>query len=394
MLNKFNRYLFIVLASSLLFVTGCWDRKELNEQALIFAWGMDVSKDKGYQATAQFAIPYEMDGNSGGDSKSFFTISGTGKSVYEAAKEMQTKVSRSWFAGHRRVIVIGEKLAKQGLSYILDEYSRNPIVRLRSDMIVLKDDSVEHFLKLPYPLEQLSATALIRIHESAELKADHTLRNFLMAAASEASCPLLPVITTQSDSLTTGPNQESSGLKLWGTAIFNKELQLVKYMPLKKGLIIHWVRNEVKSGVRIVKMSGQAGDIVVEVSHLKASIKPILHNDNIQFSVKLSGNGMVRENNTDISLSKSDLLFAVQKAMNTQTEKEVLDVIRSLQELGTDVLGFGDALHRKHPSAWKKKKTDWSKQFAEADVSVSAHLQIMETGLTGSPLSTKEKYLE
>jgi len=393
-LNKTTRYLFIVLSSSLLLTTGCWDRKELNEQALIFAWGMDVSKDKGYQSTAQFAIPYEMEGSSGGDSKAFFTISGTGKSVYEAAKDMQTKVSRSWFAGHRRVIVIGEKLAQQGLSYILDEYTRNPIVRMRSDMLVLKDDSVEHFLKLPYPLEQLSATALIRIHESAELKAEQTLRNFLMAAASDASCPLLPVVSTQSDSLTTGPKQQSSGLKLWGMAIFNKELKLVKYMPLKKGLIIHWVRGEVSSGIRVVKMSGQPGDIVVEASHMKVSIKPTVTDNNIQFNVKLSGNGMVRENNTNMDLSKSNSLFAVQKAMNKQTEKEVLDVIRSLQELGTDVLGFGDALHRKYPSLWKKMKTDWGKQFTEADVKVTAHLRIMEAGLTGSPLSVKEKQLE
>ena len=50
---------------------------------------------------------------------------------------MQTKMSREIFRGHR-VILIGEKMAKSGLAPVLDAYSRDPDIRLRAGVFVIK----------------------------------------------------------------------------------------------------------------------------------------------------------------------------------------------------------------------------------------------------------------
>jgi spore germination protein KC len=105
--------------------------------------------------------------------------------MYDASKNMRLKLSRPWFEGHSGVVIIGETLAKHGLANILDELGRDPTVRLRRDILVLRGGSVQDFLELPYPLESLSAHAIVNMHDTAGLKASHTLRNFYMAAESD-----------------------------------------------------------------------------------------------------------------------------------------------------------------------------------------------------------------
>ncbi|MGR5954031.1 Ger(x)C family spore germination protein [Bacillus paranthracis] len=58
---------------------------------------------------------------------------------------MQTKMSREIFRGHQRVILIGEKMAKNGLASVLDAYSRDPDIRLRADAFVIKGHTAKEF---------------------------------------------------------------------------------------------------------------------------------------------------------------------------------------------------------------------------------------------------------
>ena len=69
--------------------------------------------------------------------KRFYRI-GNGRDTHEAIQMMQTKMSREIFRGHQRVILIGEKMAKSGLAPVLDAYSRDPDIRLRAGVFVIK----------------------------------------------------------------------------------------------------------------------------------------------------------------------------------------------------------------------------------------------------------------
>jgi spore germination protein KC len=50
---------FIFFLSSLVLV-GCWDRTELNDQAIWLASGFDVGKEDGVKISGQIAIPSNM----------------------------------------------------------------------------------------------------------------------------------------------------------------------------------------------------------------------------------------------------------------------------------------------------------------------------------------------
>lgn len=365
-------------------MTGCWDRRELNDQAIITAWGMDLNKDGTYRGTAQFAIPGKMgSGEKSDQGKAFFTASGNGKNVYEASKDMRLKLSRPWFEGHRGVVLIGEALAKHGLDHILDELSRDTTVRLRTDMFVLKGGSVQEFLEMPYPLERLSSKALVKMHETAGLNSDLTLLDFLMAASGEESCPVLPVISKSDASFEENSKRSDPKMKLWGFAIFDTHARLVSYLPMNESYIQKWIKEKLSAIYLTVQIPGEKGSVAVEATDLQKKVKTSVHNGKVHIQLTLSGISSVRENNTNLDLSESANIMLVQNELNNQTNQFVRKVIQKIQALGTDVLGFGEALHRQHPYAWKTIKKDWMRKFSEADVSTDVELEIRDAGITG-----------
>ncbi|OFW78123.1 MAG: hypothetical protein A2201_05075 [Alicyclobacillus sp. RIFOXYA1_FULL_53_8] len=55
-----RRVVVLVLALSLVLTTGCWDRTELNELAIVLASGSDWSEDGQYELSDQIAIPAQL----------------------------------------------------------------------------------------------------------------------------------------------------------------------------------------------------------------------------------------------------------------------------------------------------------------------------------------------
>ncbi len=78
-----------VLCISLLFLSGCWDRKELNDRAIWFATGWDAAEKDGMEISGQIVIPANVASQSSGGGatgQSFYTISAKGENVIDALK--------------------------------------------------------------------------------------------------------------------------------------------------------------------------------------------------------------------------------------------------------------------------------------------------------------------
>ncbi|WP_054637410.1 hypothetical protein [Thalassobacillus sp. C254] len=99
--------------------TGCWDRLEVNDMALILATGINVVENGNVEVSAEISLPSpqgstELMGGDQGGGIGTYIESATGETVADAVSKMQQKVSRELFWGQSDIIVIGEELAKQG----------------------------------------------------------------------------------------------------------------------------------------------------------------------------------------------------------------------------------------------------------------------------------------
>lgn len=404
-MNKIQ-ILSFVLILSLFFTTGCWDRTELNDLAIILGWGMDQTQDGTYMTSAQIVIPSKSGNSQGtggsGQGKGYFVVTATGKSILDAAQNMQTKLSRHISASHRRVLFIGERLARNGLGGILDEYSRNPDTRLRSDIFVVKGGTAKDFLKTSYPLENIPVFGVLKEYNQLGALKETAFLDFLISATSEGSSSNLPAVAIDSDSSSQdGQDQEredqsnEKGFRIAGTGIFDKDLKLIGFLNMDEARALRWVSGTLTRQTITTVVPQGKGNVSLDLMSMGSKIHPIIRGNQIKFDVMLSGKGNIRENNTNLDLMQSKNLTLVQNALDKQVQASILKTITKVQkEYGVDDFGFSDVIHRKYPYRWKSLKTNWEKEFPKTKIFVKANLTVLRVGLTGPSLQLKESEIK
>ncbi|MBY0120471.1 Ger(x)C family spore germination protein [Bacillus sp. S/N-304-OC-R1] len=379
---------------TVLFTTGCWDRKELNERGLWLATGWDVGKNGNIQLSGQIVVPSNMQSQSGSTSgaNAFFTISSEGINVNDSTQNLQAKLSRESFPGHRRVVFFGEEFAKRGLTNKLDANTRGSDVSLRTDVFVVKGATAIEVLDLNDPLEKPPAVAGIKGHQEYGGRGDIAFVNFLIAASSDGTRPSLPVI--EITKIQTGKSSEGITsekiMRIGGLAVFNKELKLVGYLNNMENRAFLWIKGLLKKLTLTVKYDD--GNASMIFTKIKSDIVPEVSSDNkIKITVKLSGKGAILENNTNLDLNDPKNVDKLKKAFEKESKKIVYKTIKKVQgKYGQDIFGFGDVVHKKYPQKWSSLRKDWDMHFSKADIVVTSNLQIRRVGMTGPSILQKE----
>jgi spore germination protein KC len=96
--------------------------------------------------------------------------------------------------------------------------------------------------------------------------------------------------------------------------------------------------------------------------------------------------GDIGEANIPINLDDPFVIRKLNKIASTQVKKELLTTINKVKQEKSDVFGFGEIIHRKDPSYWRKVKENWNEQyFPELDVKVNVKVFIRRTELRNKP---------
>ncbi|NRF93209.1 Ger(x)C family spore germination protein [Paenibacillus frigoriresistens] len=395
---KCRQKISLILFLCIFVTTGCSDRTELNDLAIVLGSGMDQNQDGVFVGSVQIAIPANL-GRShggGGKDKGYTLETATGKSILDALQNIQLKTSRKLFGSHRRVSFIGEHLARNGISKFLDEYSRNPDVRMRSDLFVVKGGTARNVLGIPYKPENIPALAALKIHQAAGGPATSSLTEFLIAASTEGSSPTLPVVEmVSSPSSKDNEGEENKTFRFTGRAIFNNDLKIIGFLNTKEALHRLWILGKLKTYFFTEDVPEENGNISLYVITFKSKIQPLIQGNKIKFDVSLTAKGTIQENNTNLDLKQANNLEVVERVLNKNLQKQILQTVTKVQkQYGTDIFGFGEAVHQKYPYKWKVLKKNWSNKFSEADVSVKVNLIIKTVGSTGPSLHLKESEIK
>jgi spore germination protein KC len=395
-MNKKRRVCFGLILS-LFFTTGCWDSTEVNDIAIELAWGIDKAPNNKVKISAQVVIPSKISGGQGGGSgglskgKPYFVVSSDGMNTLDAVQRMQTKLSRQVFRGHRRVIVIGESMARQGIKEVFDTYTRDPNLKLRTDIFIVRGASAKDFLKTSYPLENIPSQGVLGEYNQMGTLMEIGLLNLLLSATSEGSCPAVPSVTigmnpvSQDEEKQKNSNEE--GFRISGPALFNKDLKLVGFLNVDEGRSMRWVAGVLNKLTVSAKIPQEEGNVSIDIYKIGNKIQPDIQGDKLKILVTLTGQGAIRENNTSLDLTQIKNIILLQKALDKHVEETVLQTITKVQQkYGTDVFGFSDAIRRENLPLWKSVKNDWEAKFREAEISVNAELTVRQIGVTGPSL--------
>ncbi|NOU75719.1 Ger(x)C family spore germination protein [Paenibacillus sp. LMG 31458] len=367
----------------LLLLTGCWDRRELNDSLFELGSGVDLLEDGTILVIGQFMVPTKSGEAGGGLKKPFLIETGVGKTAPDCFWDMQLKLSRRITRGHRNNIFYGEAMVKAGLSNFMDTVTRDPDSRLKSDIWVVKGGTALEFMQMSYPLENMPSIALSKIRHVIGKTTGNSLLELLVEQNVEGSGPTLPAVEIRYD-----PKLRKKSLQVYGRAILNRNQQLAGYLNRIESAYRLWITGETVRIPITVDLPNGRGRFNTEVNQLHASIRSAVKADRVEIDVDLKGSGVVLESQPAVDLRNPDDLRAFEDEMNRHIEKKQLGIIQKAQkQFKVDVFHFGQAVSRQNPKAWAQLNDHWEQVFSDAKVTVHSRVRIKRIGLQGPPLN-------
>lgn len=393
----------VLIICCLFLLSGCWDRRELKELGIVVAIGIDKDPDTGdIVFTSQVLNPSALKPEGGGTEAPVTLITTKGDTVFKAIRNAHQEFDRKNFYAHNKVVVIGERLAREGILPVLDGITRGREARGYVWLCVAKDELARDILGVKkHGIENVQANYLERILENQQFNFDTTvlqLNDYYKKSLKDGIDPVTGVLEMMEK--TNSPVEEmsektSQHLKLSGGAVF-KEDKLVGFLSETEARGYNWIAGEVKSGILSLPSLLEEGKLAsVEIRRASSKIKPEVQGDKLSFNIEIEASSVLVEQQGAGALEtrkeQLDYLNRLEKELEKHIEREADNVIEKAQEeLKTDIFGFGNALNRKDPKKWNQIKDRWEDQFPNTAVEVKVHADIDARELLKEPLKSKD----
>lgn len=384
-----NILILFCLCVAVLLPAGCWDRREVNDLALVMAVGIDKKSANEIELSVQVIDPKKFSGGQvmggggvSGKEGTTFVRSAEGVTIADATARLQEKFPRSIFWGQTNVFIIGEELAKAGIQEEIEFLARNPQSRLDAFVFVSKGKAAD-ILELSPPLERYSAEVL---REMAEMKnlIRVTLKDLLQTLSSETGAAVLPWVEI-SPSRLGHPEKEQMIPYVAGTAVF-KKAKMVGHIDdkLTRGLL--WIRDEIETAM--VTVTPKEAEGYVSLYQLRANTKQDskIEQGKWKITLKVETEDDVIQNTTNLNLMNPKFVKMVEKDAEEVIANRMRMAIAPVQKkMNADIFGFGEAFHRKYPKEWERVKGHWDEIFPELEVKVEVKSYIRRPGKATVP---------
>lgn len=385
-----KRIWFLVLLCLLL--TGCWDRRELEEISIIAGLGIDKGNEEKYRLSVDVLNASELNPKTGGDNTASILFSLEGPTTSSLARKLNVKLSRKMIFSHVQTVVISEEIAKEGIIDFLDFLERSPEMRNDFNVVIAKGVSAEEILQISYPLQKVPSQKLnVQLNTMIEEWGGDPkvlLNDLIQALISKGREPVLATVSligsaeqgkaTENMKLTT-PN---AYVKLENLAVF-KGSKLQGFLSLKDARNYLWTQNEIKkTSLSIpcgdkkfldVRVSNSTSDTHVTYKNEKPSVHLTLNVETFLEGTHCSSNQ---------ELSKIETYTQYEKWIEDHINNEVSQTIKVVQEeYGSDIFGFGEKLEKQDYKSFKKIEDQWNEKFKEADISIEVNARLRRAGI-------------
>lgn len=371
--------------------SGCWDRSELDQVAIVAAMGVDAVAGGSVKVTAQIAVPgksssAEPTSGKGGapGTMPMTTFAGTGLTVADAITRGMYEFSpHKVFLSHLDVVVIGQEEAKRGIDPVMDHLLRHQEFRENLWVLVSASDA-ETVVKTPMGHQMVAARAIMSLVQNeirvgnARASQMHTLAEEMLDPTRAATTALISV-----DS----PDSEPK-IKVTGSAVI-KGGKLVGELDeeLTRGLM--WALGEVGGGSVTAKCRcGHDCSVFINRASGKITGRLVDGRPEITIEVKMDGTADVMQCSED--LTEPGALEFLNEQQSLLIEGEIRRALDRAKEMNADIFGFGAAVHANYRGDWKPIEKDWDSLFQQAEVNIKVDTRLQYISLLTRPFVSGE----
>lgn len=382
---------FILSIFSLLLLTGCWDKTELNDVSIATGIAVDKGEEKKYKLTVEVVNSSEFSKQGAEGNAPVVTFSQEGNSLSELANKMNVGLIREVIYSHTRVLYINEEVAKEGILGFLDYLERSG--HFRNDFnILITEGPASDYTKITYPVQKSPS---LKVHQQIKTLLNEwggdphiQLTDFIEAIISKGRSPVASAIIINGDpkkGASTENNKEievGARVEMDGIAIFDNE-KLVGKISLEDARNYLWTQSLEKTSLTIPCEKDETKEnIDVRIIHSHSKLRTSYKNGMPIFHVDINGEGRLQGTECRKDITKLDVFLEYEKNMEEHIKKEVTNTIQKVQEKhGVDIFGFGDALNRSQPKKFKEVENKWNEEFIKGEVEVHVDMHLLRNGI-------------
>ncbi|WP_238902428.1 Ger(x)C family spore germination protein [Clostridium sp. YIM B02506] len=367
--------LFIFISTNL---SSCWNYREINDMSIVSGVAIDKGGADGkYEVTVEL-IDIQQGKDINMHSK-YITLSGD--TMFEISRNMISLIGKKLYWSHSKSIIISEDIARDGISAILDLYSRDAETRTDAYILVSKENTAKEVLKSKPVTENYTSFELSKL-----LKNEDTLSNvpvvdlwdILDTLAQDGLSTWLPTVKINK-------NNDDNILQVDGSAIFSKD-KLIGCIDENSTKNILFAKDKVKGGLLILDKESES-PVTFEIFKNKTTIKPSVEKGNLQFNIYTDTTVSLDEIQSDYEFYTEEGKSELENELSDMLQKSIYSSIKRIQsEYGADILGFGAKLYENNPATWNDVKDDWDKTFKTLTISVNSKVNIKNSAVTSKPI--------
>lgn len=367
-------------------ITGCWDYREVNEVAIVVGCAIDKNEKGDYVLTVEIINPQPK----GTESElKPIVVAMEGKSIFDANRNLITRVGQPLFWSHTKVVIIGDKLAHEGILAILDWLYRDREVRPDIWLLVAKDKKGSEIFEGEAETSQAISFQIDQTLLAQEQIGDFSrmeLWNFIERLSAAGYSPVVPAITL-------AKVQDKKIPQVYGTGVFKND-KLKGWLDGYESKLLQWIYSDSAAGALFHSEKGNKSDqsITYEVLKNEAQSKAVKEGKEVIIEVNIKLNLSIEE------LDKIEPKYYDEQGTN-QLERDVelmltsqiQDLIYKIQhKYDADIFGFGSLIHRTMPKVWHKYDKDWDKYFKDLKIRTNVNVQILESTMMYKTIKVRD----
>ncbi|WP_102401468.1 Ger(x)C family spore germination protein [Haloimpatiens massiliensis] len=380
----------IIISLCCIFMSGCWDKVEIDRKIFVVGLGVDAGKDikkEGIIKSSELQFPtLEEDMKRLRVTYSFPDLKKIKESTAEtesiavdayslssANNKATTKSSRALYMGHTKLLMLGNEIFqyKDTVKEIVDYIERHPSLS-RNIYVLVCDGRAEDYIKFKPPIEkniETYVTGLIDNNQRNNVIQELTLNEFLLSLSENGSViiPMMSMDTT------------------------NKEIEMNKVAIVKDYVIIGELNEEdistmqiskgkMKGGKRVIIYKKHPVDYIINGSERK--IKFGRKNGKMVFNIDIKLEGRMNSHGLDMNLLSQEEMDNIEKGFDKTIKDQCERFIQvSKEKYKGDFIGLKEYVKKYHPEVFKEIEKNWDEEYVNSIINVNIESDIRRIGV-------------
>lgn len=402
--------LIIYLVISFLILSSCTVSREIRDLAIVSTIGIDKEGDE-VVLTCEVSNPLYSTETDGASSASYSVVfvQGRGKTLFDAVRDTYLNFDKALFFSHAKVLIIGEELAKEGITQNIDYLLRFYEPRENIKLVVAKGTKAYEVMGVMGEISGSGGQYISGMLDKTSYinrTIDISLVEYYRYYYDVNNEPVIGVVEREERIGVPGERKKSGPTKMIlniGGGAVTKRDYLIGYFTPEEMIGFNFIVNDVKGGVivfntpdkpndnlSVIGNSGKFTSIDILKSRTKNDIK--IKDGKIHLDINVKLRAALMEENKAIDLDDEEVIGMLENYCSKEVEKIISKTLdKGQKEFKQDNFSIGVAVHQKYPEVWKEIADDWHNIFSEITYSINVKTEIAKIGITNIPSNLRQR---